>query len=160
MQAEVLTNNMASHTKSHKSLTKWNQFPTEDFLSHLTSEVRDRYNDKLSSLDVYDPYKAPSQLFRCLRATMSLPDIDFGDIWVYLVYNPSPYTAKEMKSFKATDSHRYAVSGWVNWPIIWTLEKKDRPKFHVIKARVSVSICSYQKKYWVMERELLIFFLH
>ena len=138
----------AACKSSQRTIAKWGQFPVDDFLSHLTNEERERYNQKVAALDIYDPYKAPAQVFNCLKNTESLPDLDFGDIWIYLVNNPSPYTAEEMKSYKATDSHKYAVSGWVNWPIIWTLEKENRPKFHVIKARVSALYFHYYWSIW------------
>ena len=128
---------MAESRIASETIKKWGLFPPADHLSHLQPQEAERYNRKIKELDVCDPYTAPVLLFNCLKTTNELPDLDFGDIWIYLVNNPSPYTAAEMKCYKATDSHKYAVSGWVNWPVIWTLNKANRSKFHIIKARVS-----------------------
>ena len=62
----------------------------------------------------------PAQLYNCIKTTTSLPDLDFGDIWSFC--NPSLNSAYEMKNNKATDSHKYAVSGWVNQPEGWLVD--------------------------------------
>ncbi|MBN3278212.1 ORCT protein, partial [Polyodon spathula] len=54
-----------------------------------------------------------------------LPDLDLGDIWIYLVENTSPYTASQMKAYKSTDSYKHFISGSVNNPIFWQLDRKS-----------------------------------
>ena len=42
-----------------------------------------------------------------------LPEIVYPDIVNYLLFAPSPYTAEQLKCFKAMDSYNYFLSGFV-----------------------------------------------
>ena len=58
-------------------------------------------------LGTCDPYTAPTAVYEPLNSVMSLPKLEFGDVYIYLVENPSPYTAARMKAYKSTDSYQY-----------------------------------------------------
>ena len=61
-----------------------------------------------------------------MKLAKTLPDLEFGDIYIYLMENPSPYTAQKLKAY-----------GWVNNAVVW--EVKNRNIF-IIKAKVNVTI--------------------
>jgi hypothetical protein len=92
--ARPISPNMAAHT------------------AHLDVSERQRYLDKISILGS-DPYLLPPVFFSPLVSASSLPQINFHDIYIYLVHNPSPYTGESLKAFKSTDAYQYAVAGWV-----------------------------------------------
>lgn len=45
-------------------------------------------------------FSALAALFKYLKVAMSLPELQFRDIYIYLVENRSPYTADRTKAFK------------------------------------------------------------
>jgi hypothetical protein len=113
---------------------KFPSFATHVCLDHLSKDEKQRYANKLSVLGTCDPYTAPAALFQLLKTAKSL--LYFGDVYIYLVENPSPYTAAKMKAYKSTDSYLYFRSGWVNNVVVW--EVKDN-KFFIVKAKVSAN---------------------
>ena len=78
---------------------------------HRSSECK-RETEILSILGS-DPYLLPPVFFSPLVSASSLPQINFHDIYIYLVHNPSPYSGDILKAFKSTDAYQYAVAGWV-----------------------------------------------
>ena len=126
---------MASNSNFIVPTPKFNVFTGSEHTSHLDAKEEKRYADKLGVLGICDPYCAPPVLFTALRDVKCQPALEFGDIWIYLVENPSPYSAVQMKAYKSTDSYKYFVSGWVTNAVIWNLEKK---KFFVVKAKVCI----------------------
>ena len=58
----------------------------------------------INILGTCDPYTAPADVFIALKLATSRPDVEFGDIYIYLIENPSPYTAQKIKAYKSTDS--------------------------------------------------------
>ena len=109
-------------------------------LDHLSVEQKNRYEAKLQALGTCDPYTAPIELFEPLKDATSLPDFCFGDLYVYLVETPSPYTQEKMKAFKSTESYLYARAGHVNQALIW--EVKDKKMF-TVKAKVGACLYSF-----------------
>ena len=78
--------------------------------------------EKLQVLGTCDPYLAPAAVFEPLNTSASLPELEFGDVFIYLVENPSPYTAAKMKAYKSTDSYLYFHSGWVKNAVVWKVK--------------------------------------
>lgn len=55
-----------------------------------------------------------------VKTTRSLPELNFGDMYMYLVEYSSPYTAAREKAYKSTESSMYFRSGWViNAAVYW-----------------------------------------
>ncbi len=109
--------------------------PVCEYTKHLNDVELKRYTRKLDIIGACDPYMAPRVLFTPLTEAAALPALEFGDIMIYLVENPSPFTLKSMKAYKSTDSYRYFRAGWVNSPLIWNLSPKE---IHIIKAKVRI----------------------
>lgn len=77
------------------------------FLTCLEPRVRGssidgkrRHEEKLRILENCDPYSALAALFKSLKVATSFPELQFRDIYIYLVENRSPYTADRTKAFK------------------------------------------------------------
>ncbi|CAL8360302.1 unnamed protein product [Arctogadus glacialis] len=92
-------------------------------ISHLSDEEMQRYSQKIDILG-FDPYLLPNQLLTPLKSVVILPNMSFGDIYIYLVHNPSPYTGESLKAYKSTEAYMYFKSGWVNDPRVYHLEMK------------------------------------
>ena len=92
-------------------------------ISHLSDKEKQRYSQKIDILG-FDPYLLPNQLLTPLKSVVILPNMSFGDIYIYLVHNPSPYTGESLKAYKSTEAYMYFKSGWVNDPRVYHLEMK------------------------------------
>ncbi len=62
-------------------------------LGHLSAAEKERYKNKLEVLGTCDPHTTPAAVYKPLKTAMSLPKLEFGDGYIYLVENPSPTTA-------------------------------------------------------------------
>jgi len=73
----------------------------------MSVNVKIRHQEKINILGTSDPYTAPADVFIALKLTKSLTDLEFGDIYIHLTENPSPYTTQKMKAYKSTDSYLF-----------------------------------------------------
>src|SRR4029434_965135 len=76
-----------------------------------TTIARQRYLEKKYILGTCDPFTAPADIFISMTSSKSLPELQFGDIYIYLIENPSPLHTS--KTYKSTDSNLIFRSGWV-----------------------------------------------
>ena len=53
-----------------------------------------------------------------------MPELQFGDIYIYLIENPSPYTSQKLKAYKSTESYLIFRSGWVHNAVVWKVKTK------------------------------------
>ena len=79
--------------------------------AHVNVRERQRYLGK--KVIGSDPHLLPPDFFRPLVSASRFPQINFHDIYIYLVHNPSPYSGDILKAFKSTDAYQYTVAGWV-----------------------------------------------
>ena len=77
----------------------------------LSVDHRKRYIEKISKINFIDPYDMKKTEFD--YGMDLLPKIVYPDIVNYLLCAPSPYTAEQLKCFKAMDSYNYFLSGFV-----------------------------------------------
>uniref|UniRef100_A0A667YRL4 Proline rich coiled-coil 2B n=1 Tax=Myripristis murdjan TaxID=586833 RepID=A0A667YRL4_9TELE len=127
-QPPVMTGNREMLASNRLSTDKQD----DSHLNHLSTAEKQRYQNKLEVLGTCDPYTAPAAVYEPLNTAMSLPKLDFGNAYIYLIENPSPYTAARMKAYKSTDSYRYFRSGWVKNAAVW-----DRDGRYVIVCDIS-----------------------
>src|SRR4029434_4656408 len=69
-----------------------------------------------------------------LTSTKSLPELQCGDIYIYLIENPSPYTSQKLKAYKSTDSYLIFRSGWVHNAVVWKVKTEN---IFIIRAKMS-----------------------
>ena len=61
----------------------------------LSKESKERYLEKISKINNVDPYSLKKE--DCLTEKEFFPKITYPDIVNYLLFTPSPVTAKELK---------------------------------------------------------------
>src|SRR4029434_5566899 len=96
--------------------------------------ARQRYLEKNLILGACDPFTAPADIFISLPSTKFLPELQCGDIYIYLIENPSPYTSQKLKAYKSTDSYLIFRSGWVHNAVVWKVKTKN---IFIIRAKMS-----------------------
>lgn len=82
--------------------------------SHLSASQKDIYKRKIKELGIIDPYEEPQVLYTGIKCVEKLPDIEFGDIYSYLIHFPSRYIGASLKAYKSLAGYRYHESGWVS----------------------------------------------
>ena len=71
-----------------------------------------RYKEKLKMLQLCtDPYLVDRNAWSTEKSLF--PQIEFPDIFVYLISSPSPYTKEALKAYKSTEAWSYFVAGFV-----------------------------------------------
>ena len=91
-----------------------------------TTIARQRYLEKNCILKTCDPFTAPANIFISITSSKSLPELQFGDIYIYLIENPSPYTPQKLKAYQ---KHR----GWVHNDVVWKVKTN---KLFIIRAKM------------------------
>ena len=87
------------------------KFKIIDYIDSLDSVSRSRYVEKLKLIDGTDPNKVLPKEW--ISNPECLPGIAYPDIVNYLVFQVSAFTLDDFKSYKALDSYKWVVLGWV-----------------------------------------------
>ena len=85
------------------------------YYDELDSVAKRRYDEKLNMLPgcVDDPYV--NKHFALGRTASHLwPEVQYPDIYNYLVNSVSPYTKEELKAYKSLDGYNFFIQGWVS----------------------------------------------
>ena len=83
------------------------------YYQQLPESARKRYAEKLDMIGFScDPYAKHSS-HQWSKASTKWPEIEYPDVYNYLVNTPSPYTKEEMKAYKSLEGYKYFVDGWV-----------------------------------------------
>ena len=83
-----------------------------DYYHQLQQDAKQKYNAKLDSVEVHidDPYT-----FRPENASnVSMPDIQYPDIYNYLINTPSPYIQGRIKGIQEFRRIQILAS-WLGW---------------------------------------------
>ena len=85
------------------------------YLATLQPQDRKRFQEKLKYvvdgelLEIQNPYESWNAPSWSDKPT-AWPEIEFGDLWTYLVEKPGPFTEAKMKAYKSLEAHEYFVS--------------------------------------------------
>ena len=64
---------------------------------------------------------------------LAMPEIQYPDIYNYLINTPSPYTKEKFKAYKCMEGYKYLIAGWVGDMSLHTASDKA-----VIKVKVKM----------------------
>ena len=111
-----------------------NDHELSDNYKQLDSTGQKRYEEKLSMLGLKeDPYVLPGSTDRSLW-----PQVEYPDIYNYLINSPSPYTKESLKAYKSSEAWSYFIAGFIS-----DIHVVKVSKALVIKAKVSQCICTW-----------------
>lgn len=79
----------------------------DDMVSFLTGDALERYNEKISAINMVDPYKVK------VNDTDLPKNVTFPKIVQYMVFDISPFTNEPRNSKKGIAAVKYFESGWV-----------------------------------------------
>lgn len=93
-----------------------NTIRLSNYASGLAPNCRVRYLQKLKTLGNIDPLNEEIlSEFVTLdpKKVTDLPDLQYPDIYNYLINTNSAYTSEKLKAYKSLESYKYFVAGWV-----------------------------------------------
>ena len=81
------------------------------------------------------------------------PDIEYPDIFNYLIESPSVYTCESLKAYRSLDAYNYFVSGWVE--SVCVVEIRSCKDTYVVTARVrhSQRVSATPVRTWVAVKQ-------
>ena len=84
-----------------------------EYFNSLDYLAQRRYSEKLRIDDevLPDPYSIEEDLWA--DDITQWPDLQFGDIYSYLIHTEGPYTQEKLKAYKSLESYNYFTSGHV-----------------------------------------------
>ena len=103
------------------------------YYNDLEEKAKSRYREKLEKLGgMTDPY-----LNWQSEASIDWqlwPDVEYPDIFNYLIESPSVYTGESLKAYRSLDAYNYFVSGWVE--SVCVVEIRSCKDTYLVTARV------------------------
>lgn len=111
-----------------------NNFELSSYANNLNATAKCRYIEKLTYnkglLKLPDPYN-----LKGWQNNPSLwPDLNFGDIYSYLIERPGIYTKESLKAYKSLEAYQFFVSGHVK--AIWFHNIDEGSPFCFLKGKV------------------------
>ena len=85
------------------------------YYQELKESDKLRHREKLTLLgDIQDPYVAISTAAsNCCSGVdwQQWPDVEYPDIFNYLIATPSPYTQQQLRAYKSLEAYKYFIDG-------------------------------------------------
>ena len=106
-----------------------------DYQSSLDYEAKKRYKEKLvlEFEELTDPYALPETAWR--GDITKWPNVEFGDIYNYLIDSKGRYTKESLKAYKSLEAYNYYASGHVR--TVYYFESSEQSVYAVLKAKVN-----------------------
>ena len=122
-----------------------------EYYAQLELDAKQRYQEKLDSIgrQVDDPYTFGTGL-RITEAQF-VPDIEYPDIYNFLINTPSLYMKEELKPYKSLEGYKYLLAGWVGDVSIHNVPGYDNGDKMILMAKVrhSQSVSAAPLHPWV-----------
>ena len=114
------------------------------YFDQLDSKAKARYEAKL---DIIGPNFDDPYTLTAAASSDSMPEVEYPDIYNYLVNTPSPYTKEDLKAYKNLDGYKYLLAGWVGDLSVYNLSSGN----FVVKAKVrhSQTVLAQPTQPWV-----------
>ena len=107
------------------------------FYEQLYDQAKARYREKLRILgDIEDPYVIGGRSISLTRSIkwQEWPDVEYPDIYNYLIATPSPYTKEQLRAYKSLDAYNFINNGWIDK--IHVMPILSRTDSFLVRARV------------------------
>ena len=104
------------HSVALSVMTTSNECLFSQYVQRLDSTAKARYLQKVEMLGgIEDPYLRVGST-RTLAALEwhDWPDVEFPDIYGYLIAASSPYTKEELKAYKSMDRYKFVINFELN----------------------------------------------
>lgn len=82
-----------------------------DYFFQLPADVQERYLQKVSIIDHFDPYTFSDKDF--LKNILDFPKISFMKIVTYFAITHSYYTGKQLEAYKSLEAHKFYEAGFI-----------------------------------------------
>ena len=108
---------------------------SSSYFESLDYASQKRYVEKLKmrEVEIPDPYSIADDLW--VDNPAKWPNLEFGDIYVYLINTKGMYTKESLKAYKSLEAYNYFYNGYVQTVHHYTLTQG----ICVLKARVNPS---------------------
>ena len=118
------------------------------YYRELDEEAKVRYREKLAMLgDVDDPYIKERQ--STVTDWQQWPEVEYPDIFNYLVATPSLYTQDQLKAYKSLDAYNFFVNGWVSNVSVVSLASRPGTLLALAQVKHSQRISATPLKPWI-----------
>ena len=81
------------------------------FESLEQKESKERYLEKLKSIEGQDPYEISRKEW--MDDVDCWPDVTYINVGMYLLFAASPYTQEQLMNYKSLDCYQNFANGWV-----------------------------------------------
>ena len=81
------------------------------YTGSLSGEGKARYLEKIKLIDNRDPYAIENNQWS--KELKNEPNVEHGDIAIFLLVTTSFHTNEEIKAYKSLESYNQFLNGWV-----------------------------------------------
>ena len=119
------------------------------YFRQLDDKAQARYKEKLQILGgIEDSYIEGSNQAISID-WHNWPDVEYPDIYNYLVATPNPYTKEQLRAYKGMDRYLFVVNGWVNNIKVWPISSRTATFLACVRVRHSQRLAATPLRPWV-----------
>ena len=136
------------------------QVSCSEYYHHLDGTGRTRYKEKLTILGgITDPYLTMGRKQDGLE-WHEWPDVQYPDIYNYLIATPSPCTKEEMKAYKSLEGYRQFVDGWVSNIYVSLIPSRSNTYLITAYVKHSQRLSVPPAKAWIAAEIMVLWYVH